>query len=247
MRKLLFILFLQCSFWVDAQESISILGQQFLTNILQRKDVSEHIQRYKSLTEKELLGLETKEQKLSFWINTYNGFIQYFLLENPDLYKDKNAFFSEPRMRIAGQVLSFDDIEHGILRNSRVKLSLGYLKKWFVSRFERKHRNTQIDYRIHFALNCGAASCPVTRVYQENNIKQQLEHATAAYLRKTTQVKGNEIKVTPLMSWFRGDFGSKKKRKSILKKYTAIKQAKGMKITYLPYDWSLDLQNFKLP
>ncbi len=51
---------------------------------------------------------------------------------------------------------SLDEIEHGILWRSKCKLSLGYFNKIFKSRFEKAFRVDKLDYRIHFALNCGA-------------------------------------------------------------------------------------------
>ena len=99
--------------------------------------------------------LDNDHKKLAFWLNLYNGFIQVLLKKDPDQYKTRGSFFSSKQIYIAGQELSLDLIEHGILRHSKVKWSEGYLGKLFPSGFEKKFRVEKLDYRIHFALNCG--------------------------------------------------------------------------------------------
>ena len=39
-----------------------------------------------------------------------------------------------------------------------------------------------LDPRIHFALNCGAKSCPPIRVYSTPNLDSQLNRASASFL-----------------------------------------------------------------
>ena len=53
----------------------------------------------------------------------------------------------------------------------------------------------------------------------------------------------NEVGVTSLFSWFRGDFGSKSGVKKILKKCDIIPNT-DVDITYKNYDWTLDLDNW---
>ena len=40
----------------------------------------------------------------------------------------------------------------------------------------------ELDPRIHFALNCGATSCPPIRVYSSSNLDSQLDRAAASFL-----------------------------------------------------------------
>ena len=40
----------------------------------------------------------------------------------------------------------------------------------------------ELDPRIHFALNCGATSCPPIRVYSSANLDYQLDRAAASFL-----------------------------------------------------------------
>ena len=41
--------------------------------------------------------LDSDQAKKAFWINVYNGFVQHILMDNPELFEDRGAFFGEPR------------------------------------------------------------------------------------------------------------------------------------------------------
>jgi hypothetical protein len=190
--------------------------------------------------------LNTQGKVKAFWLNMYNGYIQYFLKENEELYQDRKAFFGKERIVIAGQRLSLDDIEHGIIRRSKVKLGMGYLNKCFPGKFEKRFRWEEVDYRIHFALNCGAKSCPPVAFYNHEKIEEELELATEGYLKNESDFKEeeNEIWVPRLFSWFRGDFGGKKGMYEILWKFKIVPKGEKPKIKFLEYDWDLYLSNY---
>lgn len=191
--------------------------------------------------------LKTDNDKKAFWINIYNGYTYAILKKNPDLYKDRSAFFKRDQIKIAGQQFSLDDIEHGILRRSRTKWSLGYIGKMFPSKREKELRVTEIDYRIHFALNCGAKSCPPIAYYTPERLDEQLDMATKAYLAGEAEYKSSEntVYVPALMSWFRADFGGKKGTRKILAEQGIIPAGSKPKIDFKSYDWNLYLDNFR--
>ena len=191
-------------------------------------------------------GLKTDNEKLAFWVNIYNAYIQVILLENPKLYDDKRAFFKMEQIPIAGRLLSFEKIEHGIIRKSQWPLGLGLIRKWFPNKFERKLRVDERDYRIHFALNCGAKDCPPVAIYEADRLDEQFDTGTERYLKRTSEFKADQkaVAVTSLFNWFRGDFGCKKGVKKILKEQGIIPATKGVDITYQNYDWTLDLDNW---
>ena len=191
--------------------------------------------------------LTDDNRKKAFWMNVYNGFIQVLLKENPDFYKDRNDFFHTKRITVAGQLLSFDDIEHGIIRRSKIKLSLGLLSKWNVSDFEKQFRTEKTDGRVHFALNCGAKSCPAVAAYDAERLDEQMDKSTKIHLNATSRYDEatNTVYVTSLLSWFRGDFGNKNKVRNFLKKYEVLPEnARKTKLSYETYDWTLYLDNF---
>jgi len=169
-------------------------------------------------------------------------FIQYQLLADPTVFEDRSSFYTNELINIGGSLFSFDLIEHGIIRNSRVKLGLGYLKKWFPSDLEKKFRLKGGDGRVHFALNCGAISCPPVAVYNDENFDQQVEAVIKFYLPKVTSHDENTVTTTPLFSWFRGDFEGTSGIKKFLSQYDIIDVDK-LSLEYGDYDWTLDLEN----
>jgi hypothetical protein len=223
------------------------LSEKFLLATKQGNDTQQFQDQLANTTLKALEnGLQSDHQKLAFWVNIYNAYIQVILSKNPELYDDRQAFFNEDRIMIAGEKVAFSKIEHGIIRKSQWPLGLGKIRKWFPNKFERKLRVKKRDYRIHFALNCGAKDCPPVAIYQANRLDEQFKKSTSRYLKKTTVYDANkkEVAITSLFSWFRGDFGSKKDVKRILKEQGLIPSIEDIDIQYKNYDWTLDLDNW---
>lgn len=191
--------------------------------------------------------LNSDRKKIAFWLNLYNGFTQVLLKKDPDQYKTRSAFFSSKQIKVAGQQLSLDEIEHGILRHSKIKWSEGYLGKPFPSAFEKKSRVKKLDYRIHFALNCGAKSCPPIAFYDPGQIDKQLAVAAKTYLKGECEYDQdkNTVGVPALMGWFRHDFGGKKGIYKILTQYKIIPADSHPAIHFKKYDWTLFLNNYK--
>ncbi|HEX8277670.1 MAG TPA: DUF547 domain-containing protein [Segetibacter sp.] len=185
--------------------------------------------------------------KKAFWINLYNAFTQVILSKNPDKYKNRSAFFSDKQISIAGRKLSLDDIEHGLLRHSKIKWSLGHLNKLFPSAFEKKQRVDTVDYRIHFSLNCGAKSCPPIAFYRPEQLDKQLDMATKVYLEGEAEYNENENRVSlpAIMGWFRGDFGNKRKMIGLLHQLQIVPADKNPEIKFKEYNWNLFLENYK--
>ena len=182
----------------------------------------------------------------AFWLNIYNALVQNALTENPQLFLDRTTFFEEKSFVIAGRALSLDDIEHGILRRSTHKYSFGYIGSFFVPAFEKKFRVSETDYRIHFALNCGAKSCPPVARYDSNRLDEQLDLATRHYLTETCRLDSatNTVWIPALCSWYRGDFGGEEGLREMLRKFAIIEPHQHPDLEYLPYDWTLHLKQF---
>lgn len=190
--------------------------------------------------------LNTDAKRMVFWINVYNSFILMLLRKSPELYDNRKAFFTEPRVTIAGSKMSFDDIEHGILRRSKIKYSLGYVNKPLVGNFEKMMRVSEVDWRLHMALNCGAISCPPIEIYTLENLDAQLDNRAKLYLAETTELdpEKNQVTVTALMQMFRGDFGGPDGIRIILQSFEIIPETVRPSISYHGYDWGLALDNF---
>lgn len=240
------------AFFVGKTYSMDVvnLSQDFLYQVRTEEDFSENLKILAALEQDNLLqNLNSASKKKAFWLNIYNAFIQIKAKEFPILIQEKrNEFFSTEFITIAKKKLSFDDIEHGILRRSKMKISLGYINKidWFVDDFEKQFRLEEVDFRIHFALNCGAASCPPIAFYSAKNIDKELDMATANYLESDVDYykAENKVVVSKLFQWFIADFGGKSGIIQILKRYGIIPKNENPKISYKPYDWTLSLKNY---
>jgi len=153
------------------------------------------------------LALDDDTARLAFWIDIYNAAVLRQPMPEFESSGERLRFFRRAVVTIAGRPLSLDDIEQGILRRSRWKLGLGYLSHPRPSAFEREFRVRRVDPRIHFALNCGAASCPPFAAYEASRVDAQLDLATRAHLAGTVEERGDAIAIPAFMFWFIGDFG----------------------------------------
>lgn len=256
--KLYFLLTLCTIFLIDmnnlqAQTSTASttdfneLSESFLERLKSNKDTQDQQDILANTSINELdNALDTNDKRLAFWINIYNAYIQVILQKNPELYNDRGSFFKKEQIKIAGEIVSFAKIEHGIIRKSQYEYGLGYIRKWFPNKFERKLRVNKPVFNVHFALNCGAIDCPPVAIYEWERLEVQFKKGTKTYLDRTTDYNtdSKEVAVTSLFSWFRGDFGGKSGVKRILKENGLIPTTKGVDLTYKNYDWTLDLDNF---
>jgi len=184
---------------------------------------------------------ESRETALAFWLNCYNAGTQLLLDERPGLYESPLRFvrfFRAPAIAVAGTDLSLDAIENGLLRGGRSKYGLGFLPKLSVTAFERRYRLPDCDPRIHFALNCGAASCPAIRAYDPGEIDDQLDLTTRAYLDSTVSYDAGVVRVPRVFLWFRGDFGGGSGIEAFLRRYDAIPEGASPRIRHRSWDWS---------
>jgi hypothetical protein len=231
-----------------SSDKVIQLSQDYIYAAKTGESITELSSGLKNVTEQQLRSsLNNDEKKKAFWINIYNGYTQAALKSNPDKYKNRNAFFKSKSIDVANNKISLDKIEHGILRRSKIKWSLGYVNKIFPSALEKKLRVEKVDYRIHFALNCGAKSCPPIAFYNPDDLDTQLDVATKAFLTSECEYnkEQNTVSVPKLMSWFRADFGGKKGILDILKKNLIIPMDANPKIKFKKYDWSLTLNNYR--
>lgn len=249
MGKILLFLLLIFSQNLLSSDAVK-LSQDLLYQVRVGEDFSKSLKELANYEQEKLLkNLNTESKRKAFWLNIYNAFIQIKAKIFPEIISQKrNDFFSTDFIIIAQKNLSFDDIEHGILRHSKIKISLGYINKidFLVNDFEKQFRLKEVDFRIHFALNCGAASCPPIAFYSAENIDKELDMATASYFESDVEYykAENKVVISKLFQWFIADFGGKSGIIQILKKYGVIPASENPKISYKPYDWTLSLENY---
>lgn len=120
------------------------------------------------------------------------------------------------------------------------------MPKLFPGKLIKQLSVAKIDYRIHFALNCNAKSCPPIAFYSYKNINKQLIVAAKSFLSGETEINDakKEVSVTKLMSWLIGDFGGKTGIRKIIGDVFQ-KDVNDYSITFKPYNWNEALHNFE--
>jgi hypothetical protein len=173
-----------------------------------------------------------RKEQFAYYVNAYNAWtIKLILSAYPGVtsIKDLGTFWQSPWqkkfVRIDGDVITLDDIEHQILR----------------PRFK--------DPRVHFAINCSAVSCPPLRSepYLGNSLDLQLDQATRSFLNNPNnyRLKDHAFYVSRIFKWFAEDFSNDvlkfylKFAQDDLKKKLAEKKDV-IQIKFLNYDWSLN-------
>jgi len=182
----------------------------------------------------EVSGLNRDEQK-AYWINLYNALTVDVILDHypvksirdidisPGLFS--NGPWDAKLLKIEGQEVSLNDIEHRILRPI-----------WQ-------------DNRIHYAVNCASLGCPniQSQAFTSQNLDMLLEKAASDFINHPRGVSftRNRMRVSSIYFWFQADFGdSEKGIIQHLKKYLSpenLKKSNAMqkKMSH-QYDWNLN-------
>ena len=231
-----------------------------------------------SLDDVDLGRLDSKEAKLAFWINTYNSLIVHALtvVGPAENTLQRLTWFGRVAYRIGGFVFSADDIEHGILRGNAsppasvlnllgLKALAGRLSPAFPASDPRRLcslEKHEVDPRIHFALNCGAKSCPAIKVYSPDVLEEGLQGAAEAFCEEEVRVRdlprdGSReasmvIEMSSILKWYGGDFGATQhERLRYLMPYLGEadrdrlagqtdRALDEIRVEFRPYDWALN-------
>jgi len=226
-----------------SSNQLNCLSEQLLLKVKMKEDTSILQGELKELPPKSLKQYLTNDDlKKAFWINIYNA---SFLILRKDKKIKKSHIYTKRLVSIAGRELSLDDIEHGLLRKYRCKYSLGFFGNPFASGYIKEHMVVKFDYRIHFALNCGAKSCPPIAFYNSNKINFQLDMATQSFLEGESDFDYEQkvVRTTKLFMAYYWDFGGKKGIKNIFFQHLN-KDLTDYKIVYKKYSWDEHLDNF---
>jgi hypothetical protein len=177
----------------------------------------------------------SKPEKMAYWINAYNAYatqviVDHYPIESiQDIGPAKGVAFKEkmiPTRLLGTKNLSLDDVENLLRKKFR-------------------------DPRIHFALVCGAVSCPVlsTDAYQSAQLDEQLEKAAKDFIndprRNRYYPSSRTLKLSPIFQWYREDFErTGGKVTEFIARYIrpeiAAELRKGtVRIEYLEYNWCL--------
>jgi hypothetical protein len=218
---------------------------------------SAEFDRYKDLTRGlrsfDLRSLKEREKRLAFWINIYNTAVIHGVIELglERSVKEFRGFFDRLTYEIGGFFFSLNDVEHGILRGNR-RHPYGLLKPFQKKDPRLAFSVTPLDRRIHFALVCGARSCPPIGFYEAEQIDFQLDLAAGSFI-NSPQVKilpqEATVSISMIFKWYKIDFGGSDQAilETLLNyldegvKKNFLKEKKDqIRIRYLPYDWNLN-------
>jgi Protein of unknown function, DUF547 len=170
------------------------------------------------------------EHGLAFWINVYNASVIRDLVDSgrklPAKVTDLEGFFDARKHKVNGGEQTLNEIE-GFVR-----------KQWH-------------DPRVHFALNCGALSCPplLPRAFRDEKLGATLDELTRAFLDGPGIVldeSKKELRATKLLDWYKDDFVAKdgsleaflRQHVSDAKKLAALEPKSGWKLASQEYDWT---------
>ncbi len=218
---------------------------------------SEKFEKYKDLTKGlqsfNLQSLKDRGQKLAFWINIYNTAVIHGVIELglKHSVKEVSKFFDRIVYEIGGYRFSLNDMEHGILRGNR-RPPYRLLRPWGKNDSRLAFAILPMDARIHFALVCGARSCPPIGFYESGQIDFQLQLAAESFI-NSPQVRilpeENTLLISMIFKWYKTDFGGSDRAlvDTILnfldegeKKNFLSENRDKVRIKHQPYDWNLN-------
>lgn len=166
---------------------------------------------------------------LAYWINLYNAVTLRLVLDNYplDSIKDVGGFLKKSPwdrelVTVGGRPLTLNNIENDIIRP-------GFA-----------------DPRVHFALNCASIGCPPLgrEAYSAERIDAQLDAACRRALDRDqwVKVRGKDLELTKIFDWYREDFtkGGGTVLDFIRRYRTGPLPEGEPKISFAPYDWSLN-------
>jgi hypothetical protein len=170
----------------------------------------------------------------------------------------RQAFYNSVTFNIGGYIFGFQDWENGILRGNRrapYALSLPFTKKDPRRQFVIRDP----DCRIHFALNCGARSCPPLNEFSAEDLDEELSIVAYSFCEGEGNVlidpKKREVHVSKIFSWYRVDFADNNNElphklveylrgveKQSLERM--LEGRKAIKVVWNNYDWSSNASEF---
>ena len=160
----------------------------------------------------------------AFWINGYNlhvikGIVENYPLKSP---LDIPGFFDKTERNIGGKSITLNDMENKLLRG-----------------------NFPSEPRFHFVLVCAGLGCPpiIDEAYLPSKLDTQLEQRTKKALNDPNfiRINKNRVKVSQIFEWYKGDFTQNgQKLSDFIDIYRMEKLPEKAKISYYPYDWTLN-------
>ncbi len=217
---------------------------------------SESYTRYRACTgalvDFEPARLNSREERLAFWINAYNALVidAVIAFGLKGAVREDTGFFRRAAYVIGGLRYSADDIEHGILRGNRRHFHPAILLPQFAPDDPRlRHTIRPLDPRIHCALVCASRSCPPIVAYDAGRIDEQLDMAARSFVNGggvAVDAAGAAVRASPIFGWYRRDFGGMNGVRKFLLRFLDEGPARRAlterrcRLRYQQFDWSLN-------
>ncbi len=224
--------------WTAFLETYLVRGEDGINRVDYRGVAPENRARLDAYLEA-LSGTEVDRlshaSQLPFWINLYNALtvqvvLDHFPVDSIREIDISPGFFSNgpwgrKLMRVEGEEVSLNDVEHRILRPI-----------WQ-------------DPRIHYAVNCAALGCPnlQPRAFTPENAESLLEKGASDYVNHPRGVffRDGELVVSSIYDWYQADFGGSEAgvidhlmehaRPGLRERLQDFREIEGYR-----YDWSLN-------
>ncbi|KAJ8902903.1 hypothetical protein NDN08_006222 [Rhodosorus marinus] len=201
-------------------------------------------------------GAFSHTQKLAFFLNVYNILTLHSIaLDGPSSNTaSRIALNVNAKYEIGGLLYSLHDIENGVLRENRPS-PFDVIKSKPFKDGDKRLSSVLIpmDPRIHFALNCGAISCPPIRFFTAKSVEDMLEMVTTAYLLSNDNVVAQQdcVQLSQIFSWYSSDFPSETLDWVICNlpedssKRSSLQEARkrSLPVRWLAYDWGTNVKH----
>ncbi len=186
--------------------------------------------------------------RIAFWLNLYNALIRHRLCLEPlsgNLLWHVRLF-DRDAYRVGEHAHPLNVIENGLLRGNRRP---PYRPRRALRRSDPRlaAAPSHVDARIHFALNCGARSCPPIRAYEPESLDAQLEFATKAYLTSEARFdpERRRLRLPGLLRLYSADFGPRSARLELAARHLPelrgwLERGGGrLRVGYTRFDWTV--------
>lgn len=165
-------------------------------------------------------NLADGDERLAYWINAYNANVIAGVLAtwggDPG-YSVSDAdfvFFKNPAYRVAGALLSLDQIEQGVIRGQLDHAAVTAADSALRARIAEWHQQIgadPVDARIHVALNCASLGCPDLPAaspfaYTGPGLAEELDRAARRFIDNPVKGAGPDGVSALLVQFYPGDF-----------------------------------------
>jgi Protein of unknown function, DUF547 len=186
--------------------------------------------------------------RIAFWANLYNALMLHCLCLRPlrgNLLWHLRLF-DRVAYRVGAHDYPLNLIENGVLRANR-RAPFRLRRPLRPSDPRLAGAPSRLDCRIHFALNCGARSCPPIRDYDPDSLDEQLELATRTYMGAEAAVDPGRqrVRLPRLMRLYRADFGDHDQQLEFAARYLPelrdwLDEGAGqVRVGYGRFDWTV--------